>query len=63
EPDFDPRNYGFKKLAQLIKSTDGFEIDERQTDKGNIKLVYIKNLPMRHNMENRKKPAKKQKAN
>lgn len=45
EPDFDPRNYGFKKLGQLIKSTRDFEIDERQTDKGNIKLVYIKVKP------------------
>lgn len=42
EPDFDPRNYGFKKLGQLIKSTKHFEIDERATDKSNIKLVYIK---------------------
>jgi uncharacterized LabA/DUF88 family protein len=45
EPDFDPRNYGFKKLGQLIKNTHHFEIDERQTDKSNIKLVYIKVKP------------------
>ena len=45
EPDFDPRNYGFSKLGQLIKSTQHFEIDERQTDKSNIKLVYIKVKP------------------
>jgi len=42
EPDFDARNYGYKKLGQLIKSTAHFDIDERQSDKGNIKLVYIK---------------------
>lgn len=45
EPDFDARNYGFKKLGLLIKSTDRFEIDERTTDKSNIKLVYIKVKP------------------
>ena len=49
EPDFDPRNYGFGKLGQLIKSTQSFEIDERQTDKSNIKLVYIKVKPVHKN--------------
>ena len=48
EPDFDARNYGFKKLAQMLKSTERFEIDERQTDKSNIKLVYVKNRPLHH---------------
>ena len=43
-PDFDSRNYGFKKLGELIKSTGLFEINERVTDKGNgnIKHVYVK---------------------
>lgn len=43
-PDFDSRNYGFKKLGELIKSTGMFEINERATDKGNgnIKYVYVK---------------------
>jgi len=45
EPDFDARNYGYKKLGQLIKSTAHFEIDERLSEKGNIKLVYIKVKP------------------
>ena len=42
EPDFDPRNYGFKKLAQLLKSTEQFDIDERMVDKSNIKHVYVR---------------------
>jgi uncharacterized LabA/DUF88 family protein len=42
QPDFDPRNYGFKKLAPLIKSTGKFDMDQRQTEKENIKLVYIR---------------------
>lgn len=37
--DFDPRNYGFKKLFPLIKSLEEFEVDERGTGKGNITLV------------------------
>jgi hypothetical protein len=42
QPDFDPRNYGYRKLLPLIKSTSRFEVDARQTDRGNIKLVYVK---------------------
>ena len=43
QPNFDPRNYGFLKLTPLIKSLPQFEIDKRETDRGGIKLVYIKN--------------------
>lgn len=43
QPNFDPRNFGFPKLTPLIKSLKQFEIDERETDKKNIKHVYIKN--------------------
>lgn len=42
QPNFDPRNYGFQKLSPLIKSLPQFEIDNRQTDKAGIKLVYIR---------------------
>ncbi len=41
-PDFDPRNYGFEKLLPLIKSLNSFDIDERETTRKNIKLVYIR---------------------
>ena len=44
KPDFDPRNYGFKKLLPLIKSLDRFTIDERNTGKSNIVHVYVKNV-------------------
>ncbi|MBX7205975.1 MAG: NYN domain-containing protein [Bacteroidia bacterium] len=43
QPNFDPRNYGFKKLVPLIKTINRFETDERDSGKGNIKLVYVKN--------------------
>ncbi len=42
QPDFDSRNFGFGKLALLIKSTGKFEVDERDTEKKSIKLVYVK---------------------
>jgi uncharacterized LabA/DUF88 family protein len=41
-PDFDSRNYGFEKLLPLIKSLGKFEIDERESGRRNIKLVYVK---------------------
>jgi len=44
-PDFDPRNYGFEKLLQLIKSLGLFEIDERESGRRNVKLVYIRVKP------------------
>jgi uncharacterized LabA/DUF88 family protein len=56
QPDFDPRNYGFKKLAQLFKSLDNFEIDERQSEKGTTKLVYIR---IKRNPQPLKKAARK----
>ena len=43
KPDFDPRNFGYEKLTPFIKSLkDNFYIDERITERANIKLVYIK---------------------
>ena len=40
--DFDPRNYGFQKLLQLIKSTNEFEIDIRETTNKNTKHIFVK---------------------
>jgi len=40
--DFDPRNYGFQKLLPLIKSTNEFEIDIRETTNRNTKHIYVK---------------------
>ena len=42
QPDFDPRNFGFSKLALLIKSINKFEVDERETEKKRSKLVYVR---------------------
>jgi len=42
QPNFDSRNYGFQKLTPLIKSISNFEIDERDSQNGRIKLVYVR---------------------
>ena len=41
-PEFDSRNYGFKKLFDLIKSVDLVEIDERQSKDQSGKIIYIR---------------------
>lgn len=42
QPNFDPRNYGFNKMLQLIKSIDKFEVDQRDVGSKNVKLVYVR---------------------
>ncbi|MCB0727766.1 MAG: NYN domain-containing protein [Ignavibacteria bacterium] len=42
KPDFDPRNYGYKKLIDLIKEIKEIDIDERETGKNNISHFYVK---------------------
>jgi uncharacterized LabA/DUF88 family protein len=43
QPDFDPRNYGFKKLTPLIKSMPAFEIQERSFGKDtDAQSVYVR---------------------
>jgi hypothetical protein len=42
QPNFDPRNYGFKKLLHFMKSVDSIEIDERQSETGTSRHVYVR---------------------
>lgn len=42
-PEFDPRNYGYNKLKDIIKAIGLFEIEERKDEKApNIKQIYIR---------------------
>jgi len=41
-PEFDPRNYGYKKLNELFKVIELFEIDERSVEGGPGKVIYVK---------------------
>ena len=43
QPDFDPRNFGFKKLVSMIESLNQFEINKESSGKGNISHVYVRN--------------------
>jgi len=43
QPNFDPRNFGFQKLTSLVNSLPQFEVDKRETEKKNGKLVFIRN--------------------
>jgi uncharacterized LabA/DUF88 family protein len=43
QPNFDSRNYGFQKLTPLINSINKFEIEQRESQKGRFKLIYVKN--------------------
>jgi len=40
-PDFDPRNYGYAKLGQLVVATELFEIQERTSKSGHVQK-YIR---------------------
>ncbi|HYG02784.1 MAG TPA: NYN domain-containing protein [Chryseosolibacter sp.] len=42
QPNFDSRNYGFKKLLHLMKSFDSIEVDERQSETGTSRHVYVR---------------------
>jgi uncharacterized LabA/DUF88 family protein len=44
-PNFDPRNYGFKKLLYMIKNLDNIEVDERQSEHGSSRHVYVRVKP------------------
>lgn len=41
-PEFDPRNYGYRKLGNLVKAVKLFEIEERSTGEGQSKAIYVK---------------------
>ncbi len=41
-PDFDVRNYGFRKLTPLLKSMEIFDIYSERNSDGYNKLVYVK---------------------
>ncbi|MCP5419983.1 MAG: NYN domain-containing protein [Gammaproteobacteria bacterium] len=49
-PEFDPRNYGYKKLLDLVAAIKLFDVDERLQNNGLSKSVYIR--------DRRKKPEK-----
>ena len=45
QPNFDARNYGFRKLTPLVKSIGKIEIEQRNNPKGNGNLIYVRCSP------------------
>jgi uncharacterized LabA/DUF88 family protein len=43
QPEFDPRNFGHKKLIDLIKSIPQVEVDERPSAKKGVTHFYVRN--------------------
>lgn len=41
-PDFDPRNYGYKKLGELAAAIQLFEVDQRSLNNGQSKAIYVR---------------------
>jgi uncharacterized LabA/DUF88 family protein len=44
QPNFDSRNFGYQKLTPMINSIDKFEIEQRASQKGRFKLIYVRNI-------------------
>jgi len=40
--EFDPRNYGYAKLGELVSATKLFDIEERQTDPSGSKVIFVR---------------------
>jgi hypothetical protein len=41
-PDFDPRNYGYGRLSELVTATKLFDVEERQVGGTNSKVLYVR---------------------
>jgi uncharacterized LabA/DUF88 family protein len=41
-PEFDPRNYGYGKLGELVAATKLFDIEERQIGTAGTKMIYVR---------------------
>ena len=44
QPDFDPRNFGFGKLSNMLKYLPRFEVDIRTTPDPHVRPIYVKDL-------------------
>lgn len=40
--EFDPRNYGYAKLGELVRATKLFDMEERQTGPSGSKVVFVR---------------------
>ncbi len=56
---FDPRNYGYGKLGELVKATKLFNIEERPIGDGRSKVLYLRSKSLRSKSSRGKKKSKK----
>jgi uncharacterized LabA/DUF88 family protein len=52
---FDPRNYGFVKLGELVKATKLFDVEERPIGNGRSKALYVSHKKVREKPTRAKK--------
>ena len=43
-PDFDPRNYGYSKLSQLIQETKVFDIWQKKIENSDRKVMFLRDI-------------------
>lgn len=43
-PEFDPRNYGYGKLGELVSATKLFDMEERQIGATKSKAIYVRDM-------------------
>jgi len=41
-PEFDPRNYGYGKLGELVSTTTLFDVEERQISGSDSKILCVR---------------------
>jgi uncharacterized LabA/DUF88 family protein len=61
-PEFDPRNYGFSKLGDLVAATKLFEVDERVQSDGHSRSIYVRDKKKGEKQEEKKEVRGKKKA-
>lgn len=49
-PDFDTRNFGFKKMSAMVDSLDEFELELRKGDAPHAIEAYVRNKPAKRSM-------------
>lgn len=47
-PEFDPRNYGFDKLSDLITATSVIDVDRRKVAEGKPAVLFVRNTKSRN---------------
>ena len=55
-PDFDPRNYGYTKLGELVEATELFDMQRRNSSVPQSKILYIRDRRKKVQSDSRREP-------